>query len=109
MQTITYLFIILAAFWLIDLYQTLQITRKYGVKVEENPVARFLLKHSRKDFAAFKILDLLVLFGILALISEKQEVYAEYLTALFICFYILTAIHNWNAYKNQLKTISGNI
>ena len=86
MQTIMYLFAILAVLWIADLYQTLKITRKYGIKAEENPVARFLLKHGQKDFTAFKVLDLLILLAVLALLFKKQDVYATYLTALFILF-----------------------
>lgn len=105
MQTIAYLFIVLACLWLIDLYQTLKITRKYGIKAEENPIARFLLKHSQKDFAAFKILDLCVLLVVLALIFEKQDIYAAYLTALFIAFYAITVFHNWTAFRKHRKAL----
>lgn len=103
MQTMAYLFIVLAALWLIDLYQTLRITRRYGVKAEENPVARFLLKHGRNDFTAFKILDLAVLSGVLALLFEKQELYATYLTAIFAGFYAITVVHNLNAYRRHIS------
>ena len=101
MQTIEYLFATLAILWIIDLYQTLKITRKYGIKAEENPIARFLLKHGWRDFAAFKILDLLVLLGVLALLFEKKESFAIYLTAIFAGFYVFTVIHNFNAYKRH--------
>lgn len=103
MQTITQLFFVLAALWLIDLYQTLKITRKYGIKAEENPIARFLLKHGPEDFAAFKVLDLIVLLGVLALLFEEQRPYATYLTALFALFYAITVAHNANAYRNQMR------
>ena len=103
MQTITYLFAVLAVLWIIDLYQTLNITRKHGIKAEENPVARFLLKHGQADFAAFKILDLAVLLGVLALLFEKKEAYATYLTAVFALFYIFTVFHNYNAYRRHFR------
>ncbi len=99
MQTIICLFAVLAALWLVDLYQTLQITRKYGIIAEENPVARFLLKHGQKDFEAFKILDLVMLLAVLVLLFEKQGQYATYLTAAFVGFYALTIVHNFNAYR----------
>ncbi|MBU4246423.1 MAG: DUF5658 family protein [Nanoarchaeota archaeon] len=99
MQTITYLFAILAILWIVDLYQTLNITRKHGIRAEENPVARFLLKHGQKDFAAFKILDLAVLIAVLVLLFEKQKDYATYLTTIFTGIYVLTVLHNYNAYR----------
>ncbi len=109
MQAITYLFIVLACLWLADLYQTLKITRKYGIKAEENPVARFLLKHNRSDFVAFKLLDLFVLLAVLWLIFEKQDIYAACLTALFILFYAITVLHNWKAFRKHRKTLKKDI
>lgn len=103
MQTITYLFAVLAVLWLVDLHQTINITRKHGIKAEENPIARFLLKHGQRDFAAFKILDLIVLLGVLMLLFEKKESYATYLTAIFTGFYVFTVFHNLNAYRKRDK------
>jgi|GEM_PF-1498963 len=101
MQTIAYLFAVLSVLWLVDLHQTINITRKYGISAEENPVARFLLKHGQRDFAAFKILDLIVLLCVLALLFERQETYATYLAAAFAGFYLITVLHNYCAYRKH--------
>ncbi len=103
MHTIISLFAVLAVLWIIDLYQTLNITRKHGIKAEDNPIARFLLKHSQTDFAVFKMLDLAVLLGVMTLLFEKKEAYATHLTAIFSLFYIFTVLHNYNAYRRHVR------
>lgn len=106
MQTIEYLFAALAILWVIDLHQTINITRKHGITAEENPIARFLLKHGQRDFVVFKILDLAVLLCVLTLLFEKKEGYATNLTAIFALFYIFTVLHNYKAYrKHQINSM----
>ena len=94
MPLLLYVLSVLAVLWFIDMFQTIALTREYGVKAEGNPFARFLLKHNNADFIAFKIMDLAILGTIVFFINEKHILLANSLLALFVIFYLLTITHN---------------
>lgn len=88
------LLFVLAVLWTLDLVQTLKVTGRYGPRAEYNPVARFLLKHSRQDFIAFKIVDFAVVAGILVLMYESYLGLAYSLLVTFILVYVYVIFHN---------------
>ena len=93
------LVIFLAILWTIDLVETITLVHKKGTCVEANPFAKFLLKHSNKDFIMFKTLDFFFIVAILKFVSVSYMFLAETLLVLFICLYILVVIHNRNVMK----------
>lgn len=94
-----FLFLILSLLWIFDLAQTLRSSRERGIGVEENPLARFLLKKSRVDFILFKLVDLALLGTIMGLIWTDHEGLAEGMLLSFIALYVVTVIHNHNVQK----------
>ena len=97
------LLLTLTALWLIDLYQTLAITKKYGIKSEENPLARFLLKQNPKDFTIFKIIDLAFISAIFIFSLQEQKTLSNLLLIAFNLIYIFTVTHNHNIIKRHRK------
>ena len=86
---------LLALLWIVDIVQTVKLTKKYGNNIEENPVARFFLKQSRKEFVMFKIVDFAVLSTIMIFSLSSQIFIANCLLGVFILLYIFTVLHNF--------------
>jgi fatty acid desaturase len=85
---------ILAVLWIADLVQTLKVTGRYGPRAEYNPVARFLLKHSKYDFIAFKAVDFAVVTAILLFVYQEYVGIAYTLLVTFILVYVYVIFHN---------------
>lgn len=94
LATIT-LFIFLAVLWTIDLAETIELVDEVGAAVEENPVARFLLKHGDKDFALFKLVDFILLTAIIWYIYMADARLAQALLFFFVIVYVFTVVHNY--------------
>ena len=93
------LIIVLAILWTIDLVETITLVHKKGTCVEANPFAKFLLKHSNRDFIMFKTLDFFFIIAILRFISISYMFLAEILLILFIALYSMVVVHNRNVMK----------
>ena len=94
------LVVVLSILWFFDLFQTLKMTKRFGNRIEENPFARFLLKHKPIDFTIFKVVDLLFVIGIMYFLNVQNTLIANGLLSLFVLIYIFTVIHNSHVYKN---------
>ena len=75
-------------------------TKRFGNKIEENPFAKFLLKHKPIDFTIFKIIDLLFVVGILYFLNIQNTMIANSLLVVFVFIYIFTVVHNSHVYRN---------
>ncbi|MCK5473943.1 MAG: hypothetical protein KAI53_00925 [Candidatus Aenigmarchaeota archaeon] len=95
--------VILGILWMYDLYQTLRLTKRFGIRIEENPFARFLLKHKRIDFVIFKLIDLLFVIAIMYFVNVQNIVLARGLLSVFVLIYVFTVVHNQRVYKGMYK------
>ncbi|MBW6461601.1 MAG: hypothetical protein K0B07_00970 [DPANN group archaeon] len=97
------LFVILTILWTTDTVETCELVNKEGLGVEENPVAKFFLKLSNKDFILFKIFDLLMLGTILYYISHTNMLAANMLLFIFTLVYVFTVVHNYIIIKKYAE------
>ncbi|MCK5594423.1 MAG: hypothetical protein KAI18_04215 [Candidatus Aenigmarchaeota archaeon] len=89
------LFVILAVLWTTDTVETCELVNREGIDVEENPVAKFFLKLSNRDFILFKVFDLAMLGTILYYISHTNMLAANTLLFIFTLVYAFTVVHNY--------------
>ncbi len=89
------MFLLLAVLWTIDTAETCRLVDVEGIDVEENPIARFFLKLSDRDFIIFKIFDLAMLGTIMYYIYLSNMIVAESLLFLFTLIYTYTVVHNY--------------
>lgn len=89
------LFIILTVLWTTDTVETCELVNREGLQVEENPIAKFFLKLSNKDFILFKVFDLAMLGTILYYISHTNMLAANTLLFIFTLVYAFTVVHNY--------------
>jgi len=95
------LFVVLTILWTIDMAQTVFLVDHEGTKVEENPVARKLLKRGDNYFIAFKIVDLFVLGLIVQYLVSTSMFLGSMLLVMFIGLYIMTVVHNNSIIKGS--------
>ncbi len=95
--------VILGVLWMFDLHQTLTLTKRFGNRLEENPFARFLLKHKRIDFIIFKLIDLLFVLAIMYFVNVQNIVLARGLLSVFVLIYVFTVVHNQRVYKGMYE------
>jgi hypothetical protein len=99
MEILAVLLVILAILWIKDAYLTLGTISKAGIREEENPVLRFLIKKSKKEFFYFKLIDLLV-FSVVAYFLFLHNEFVSYaILSVFILLYVYIDYHNWRIYK----------
>ncbi|MBW6451360.1 MAG: hypothetical protein K0B02_01360 [DPANN group archaeon] len=97
------LFVVLVILWTIDMAETVSFVDREGLDVEQNPVAKFFLKHSDMDFIIFKIGDLIFLILIIYYIRASNIFMADVLLFIFILIYIITVVHNYITIKETQK------
>ncbi|NOQ56266.1 MAG: hypothetical protein GQ477_05695 [Nanohaloarchaea archaeon] len=89
------LFVVLTILWTTDTVETCELVNREGLGVEENPVAKFFLKLSNRDFILFKMFDLVMLGTILYYISNTNILAANTLLFIFTLIYAFTVVHNY--------------
>lgn len=89
------LFVVLTILWTTDTVETCELVNREGLGVEENPVAKFFLKLSNRDFILFKMFDLVMLGTILYYMSNTNILAANTLLFIFTLIYAFTVVHNY--------------
>ena len=100
-----YLFLItiLLLLWAIDGYLTLNVFRRYGAEIEENPVLKQLLRHNVKYFLMFKLFDAIAFAAIIVLIINRSEMVANALLFVFVGLYLYVNWKNYAVFKELKK------
>ena len=96
-----YLIPILLLLWAIDGYLTMNVFKKYGSEVEENPILKQLLRHNIKYFLLFKLFDAIAFGIVIFLIINKSEMVATILLSIFIALYLYVNWKNYSVFKDK--------
>lgn len=92
---------VLAGFWMLDAFFTVQVLRKKGYKKEANMLMRGLYKKSIFAFLIIKVVDLAFVLVILFLLSINYLITAESLMFIFIYIYAKVDWHNYKIWRKR--------
>ena len=96
------LIIILGILWFIDEVETWIDLKKFGIKRELNPLARYFVKHGKVPFTIFKVVTFLILVGLIKFIESIDAQIAMYFLIGISLAYLIVDIRNYEIMKGKL-------
>tara|TARA_Y100000310_G_C20301465_1_gene631998 strand:- start:290 stop:595 length:306 start_codon:yes stop_codon:yes gene_type:complete len=96
------LIVILGILWFVDEVLTLIDLKKFGVNREENPIARYFVKHGKTAFTIFKIITFVILVGLIKFIESMDYQVAMYMLIGINLLYFAVDFRNYEIMKGKL-------
>ena len=94
--------IILGILWFIDEVETWIDLKRFGIKRELNPLAKYFVKHGKVAFTIFKIVTFLILVGLIKVIESIDSRIAMYFLIGIGLAYLIVDVRNYEIMKGKL-------
>jgi len=99
---ITWLLVVLGILWFVDEILTIIDLRKFGLGREENPIARYFVKHGKYAFTVFKIFSFAVFVWLIKYIESIDATVAQMFLIGIIVLYAIVDIRNYEIMVGKL-------
>jgi hypothetical protein len=96
------LIVVLGILWFIDEIETWIDLKKFGIKRELNPLAKYFVKHGKVAFTLFKIFTFAILVGLIKVIESIDAQIAMYFLIGIGLAYLIVDIRNFEIMKGKL-------
>ena len=96
------LLFVLGILWFIDEVETWIDLKKFGIKRELNPLARYFVKRGKVAFALFKIATFGILVGLIKVIESIDSRIAMYFLIGIGLAYLIVDVRNYEIMKGKL-------
>ena len=96
------LLFVLGILWFIDEVETWIDLKKFGIKRELNPLAKYFVKHGKVAFTLFKIFTFAILVGLIKVIESIDAQIAMYFLIGIGLAYLIVDIRNYEIMKGKL-------
>ncbi|MDP6845712.1 MAG: DUF5658 family protein [Candidatus Nanoarchaeia archaeon] len=96
------LLFVLGILWFIDEVETWIDLKKFGIKRELNPLARYFVKRGKVAFTLFKIATFGILVGLIKVIESIDSQIAMYFLIGIGLAYLIVDVRNYEIMKGKL-------
>jgi hypothetical protein len=96
------LLFVLGILWFIDEVETWIDLKKFGIKRELNPLARYFVKRGKVAFTLFKIATFGILVGLIKVIESIDSRIAMYFLIGIGLAYLIVDVRNYEIMKGKL-------
>ena len=96
------LIVVLGILWFIDEVETWIDLKKFGIKRELNPLAKYFVKHGKVPFTIFKIATFAILVGLIKFMESIDAQIAMYFLIGINLVYFVVDVRNYEIMKGKL-------